>query len=221
MDGNWKDDKAYAAHYNKLFATPAGEFGACIELLDLKPGDSLIDFGCGNGDFLLLASEKVKNAVGVDISAAQAEEARKKLAGRAGAEIILSPFLDFKPGARSFTKGFSRKALHHLTDPEKEQFLLGIAPAFTPGALFLLEDGMYSDFGRADLDKNWSKLLAEAAAFYGDSWEAKKKDLMHSFREEFAPGTDEWVRIFGKAGFKILKRSPINSFYGTLLAVKG
>lgn len=220
MDGNWKDDKNYAAHYNKLFATPVQEFGACIEMLDLKADDSLIDFGCGNGDFLLLASEKVKSAVGVDISAAQVEEAKKKLTGRHGTEVLHSTFLDFAPEERTFTKGFSRKALHHLTDPEKEQFILKMAPAFKPGALFLLEDGMYESFRRADLEKNWDKLMADAAAFYGASWEAKKKDLVHSFKEEFAPGTEEWVRIFEKAGFSIEKRLPKNSFYGTLLARK-
>lgn len=219
MDGDWKSGD-YAAHYNKLYATPAEEFAACMELLDLKPEDSLIDFGCGNGDFLLLASGKVKSAVGVDISGPQAEEAKRKLAGRPNADIVLSSFLDFDPAGRAFTKGFSRKALHHLTDPEKETFLLNLAPAFRPGALFLLEDGMYAAFSRADLDRNWDRLLEDAAAFYGDTWEAKKKDLVHSFREEFAPGTADWIRLFSKAGFDVVKNQPKNSFYGTLLAVK-
>jgi cyclopropane fatty-acyl-phospholipid synthase-like methyltransferase len=219
MHGDWKD-KDYAAHYNELYATPAEEFASCIELLELSPGDSLIDFGCGNGDFLLLASGKVKSAVGVDISGPQTEEAKKKLSGCPAAEVELSSFLDFAPGPRAFSKGFSRKALHHLTDTEKERFLLNIAPSFKPGALFLLEDGMFFDFPRADMEKHWDTLMTEAARYYGGGWEAKKKDIVHSFREEFPTGADEWVRIFEKAGFRITRRLPRCSFYGSLLAVK-
>ena len=220
MDGDW-ESQDYVAYYNKLYATPADEFAACMDLLELRPEDSLVDFGCGNGEFLLLASVKVKAALGVDISGPQAEQAMTKVAGHTGAEVVLSSFLDFDPDGRAFTKGFSRKALHHLTDTEKERFLLKISPAFRPGALFLLEDGMYADFSRSDLDKNWGRLMADAAAAYGASWETRKKDLIHSFREEFAPGTADWIRIFNKAGFKIIKNMPKNSFYGTLLAVKG
>ena len=220
MDGDWKD-KDYAAHYNKLYATPTQEFGIYVGVLDLNNGDSLVDFGCGNGDFLLLASGKVNHALGVDISQPQVETARKKLASRPNSEILLSTFLDFSPGQRRFTKGFSRKALHHLTDPEKEKFILNIAPAFKPGALFLLEDGMFFDFPRADMEKNWEALMAEAARYYGNGWEAKKKDIIYSFREEFPTGADEWTRIFEKAGFNIKQRLPKCSFYGPLLAVKG
>lgn len=219
MDGDWKSGE-YAAHYNRLYATPAEEFAACADLLRLGPGDSLVDLGCGNGDFLLAAAPRVKRALGVDVSAPQAEEARRKLAALPNAEVVLSSFLDFDPAGRTFTRGFSRKALHHLTDAEKEAFLLKLAPAFEPGALFLLEDGMYAEFGRDGLDRNWDRLMADAAAFYGAAWPAKKKDLVHSFREEFAPGTADWIRIFGKAGFRIIENRPKNSFYGTLLAVK-
>lgn len=219
MEGDWNDEK-YSAHYNSLYRTPAGEFRSCIELLKLSPGDSIIDVGCGDGDFLLLASGIAASALGVDVSEAQVALARAKLAGKPGTEVVHSSFQDFAPGPRTFTKGFSRKALHHLTDPEKETFFMKLSPAFKPGAVFLLEDGMYFNFGRQDLEKNWDLLLADAAAFYGASWEAKKKDLVHSFREEFATGADEWTRIFAKAGFKVAARMPKNSFYGTLLAVK-
>jgi len=219
MDGNWNDEK-YSEHYNRLYATTAEEFGSCLKLLRLSAEDSIIDIGCGNGDFLLLASGIARTALGVDISEDQVAQARKKLAGRPGAEVVLSSFLDFRPGGRFFSKGFSRKALHHLKDPEKETFLMNIAPAFRQGAVFLLEDGIYFEFSRSELDRNWDRLMADAAAYYGDSWEMKKKDLIHSFREEFAASADEWTRIFDKAGFSVTDRMPKNSFYGTLIAVK-
>jgi cyclopropane fatty-acyl-phospholipid synthase-like methyltransferase len=219
MRENWSDEN-YAAHYNRLYATPAEEFQACLDLLAMGPEDSLVDFGCGNGDFLALAADRVASALGVDLSGPQLEIARSRLSGRPGVEILQSTFLDFDPGARRFTRGFSRKALHHLTDSEKELFLARIGPAFQPGALFLLEDGMFFGFEREELEANWDVLVAEAQAYYGDSWEAKKPDILHSFRNEFPTGVRRWERIFEKAGFTVTERRARSSFYGTLLAVK-
>ncbi len=219
MQENWSD-QAYAAHYNRLYATPAQEFQACLERLELSGQDSLVDFGCGNGDFLALAADRVGSAVGVDLSGPQLEEARRKLQGRPRVEVVQSSFLDFDPGPRRFTKGFSRKALHHLTDAEKERFLQRIGPAFKAGALFLLEDGMFFGFEREELDQRWETLVAEAAAYYGDTWEAKKTDILHSFREEFPTGAGRWERMFQAAGFEVIERLPRCSFYGTLLAIK-
>jgi len=219
MEENWSD-KDYAAHYNRVYATPEEEFRSCLALLNLSGEDTLADFGCGNGDFLSLAAGLVKAAVGVDISGPQADAAERKLSGKKGVEIVRASFLDFKPGNRRFTKGFSRKALHHLTDPEKERFLLTIAPAFPSGALFLLEDGMFFGFGRSEIEKNWDALMSEAANYYGASWETKKKDIVHSFREEYPTGAGDWIRIFTEAGFDVIRREPKCSFYGSLLAVK-
>lgn len=219
MQENWSD-RAYAAHYNRLYATPAEEFQACLARLDLQGADHLVDFGCGNGDFLFLAADRVASALGVDLSGPQLEEARRKLADRPHVEVVQSSFLDFDPGSRRFTKGFSRKALHHLTDPQKGEFLMRISPAFQPGALFLLEDGMFFGFERQDLDRHWSALVEEAAAYYGDTWGAKRDDILHSFREEYPTGASQWERLFDLAGFELLERLPRCSFYGTLLAIK-
>lgn len=211
-------DREYAERYNRIYATSPEEFRACLDLLDLGPSDSLVDFGCGNGDFLALACELVRSATGVDLSRPQIEEARAKLQGRA--EIVQSTFLDFDAGPRRFTRGFSRKALHHLTDPEKDLFLQRVGPAFLPGALFLLEDGMFFGFERADLEAHWDGLMREAEAYYGEGWAARKADLVHSMREEFPPGAAEWERLFEKAGFRVVRRLPRCSFYGALLAIK-
>lgn len=219
MREDWSDE-AYAAHYNRLYATPPEEFRACLERLHLTGEDSLVDFGCGNGDFLALAAERVRTALGVDVSGPQVDEAERKLKGRPGVEILRTGFLDFDPGPRRFTRGFSRKALHHLTDPEKDRFLARVGPAFLPGALFLLEDGMFFGFERGDLEQNWDALVGEAAAYYGEAWEAKKADILHSFREEHPTGAAEWERIFARAGFQVVERLPRCSFYGTLLAIK-
>lgn len=220
MADTWSDED-YAARYNRLYATPAEEFRACLELLDLSGEDSLVDFGCGNGEFLALAAGRVRSALGVDGSGPQMDEAERRLQGVPGVELVRSSFQDFRPGGRSFTRGFSRKALHHLDDAEKGRFLAAVGPAFRPGALFLLEDGMFFGFGRAELEERWEALMEEAARYYGATFEARREDLAHSFREEFPTGAEDWERLLAGAGFRVLRRIPRCSFYGTLLAVKG
>jgi len=137
MEDNWKD-RDYAAHYNSLYATPAGEFVKCAERLRVAPGDHVLDLGCGNGDFLAAAMRTAASAVGVDMSDGQLEQAALRFKGDARVELLKSSFMDFNPGARTFTRGFSRKALHHLTDPEKIIFFKKIGKHFKPKALFLL-----------------------------------------------------------------------------------
>lgn len=220
MDGDWKD-KDYTKHYNTLYATSAKEFGSYIDTLKLNNKDTLIDFGCGNGDFIFLAANKAKYAVGVDISEPQAAQAKEKVKNFKNAEIVLSSFLEYKPNNLLFTKAFSRKALHHLTNPEKEQFLLNISTSFAKDAIFLLEDGIFFDFPRSEIEKKLPELIADASRYYGSSWEAKKKDILHSFTQEFPAGASEWESFFNKAGFTVIQKIPKCSFYGTIIAKKG
>ena len=218
MDGDWKSQD-YAAHYNKLYATPAEEFQALAAILRLAPGDRIVDFGCGNGDFLQAAMRVASSGLGVDISDEQLALARRKFAGDSRVEFIKTPFLDFAPGPRTFTRGFSRKALHHLTDGEKAVFFAKVGPHFEPGSLFLLEDGIM-DFERADLEANWDRLMNDCAAYYGDLWEQKKADVSFCFRSEYPAGIKAWTAAFAAGGFKLLNTSKKSSFYGSILAEK-
>ena len=59
MEENWLNDE-YVAYYNRNYATEADYFKQCLNLLQVGVDDTLIDFGCGNGEFLNLASAKAK-----------------------------------------------------------------------------------------------------------------------------------------------------------------
>ena len=218
MEENWKD-RRYVARYNSLYATPQEEFLKCAELLRLGPEDRLIDFGCGNGDFLAVALKTVSSAMGLDLSENQLGQAALRFKGDNRVELKRSAFLDLAPGPRTFTKGFSRKALHHLTDPEKKTFFTRAGKYFEKKALFLLEDGIF-DFERADLDRNWPGLMKDCEAYYGSAWERKKKDVSFCFKEEYPTGIKAWTAAFAAGGFKIIKRERRSSFYGSLLAEK-
>lgn len=217
-DGDWSD-RNYAARYNRVYATSAEEFSSCLEQLRLAPADSIIDFGCGNGEFLALALKTASAAVGVDISESQLEQAALRFKDDPRVSLVRAPFHDFTPAAGAFTRGFSRKALHHLSDTEKITFFGRIGPGFKPGALFLLEDGIF-DFERSDLDANWPQLMKDCEEYYGASWEQKKADVTFCFKREFPTGIKAWTAALEAGGFEVAERGRRSSFYGSLLAKK-
>lgn len=215
---DWRDP-GFVAHYNALYGLSEAEARPYLSRLALGPADTLVDFGCGDGSFLAWAAPLAGRAVGVDGSPPQFELARSKLKGLPNVEVIQAGFLDFDPSGRVFTKGFSRKALHHLTDPDKEAFLRRVAPSFAAGSLFLLEDGMFS-FDRKDLVSRMPQVVQEAAAYFADAWQAKRGDFLHSLEAEFPTGQAFWAAAFEAAGFRVLERWNKTCFLGGLLARK-
>lgn len=215
---NWKA-KAFVAHYNALYEIPAAQARGYLAKLRLSPHDIFIDLGCGNGGMLALVAPKVRRAVGVDCSPHQVRLARERLRHTANVEIVQAQFFNFHACGEIFTKAFSRKALHHLTDPQKEAFLARIAPSFAPGAIFLLEDGMFP-FARIQLKSRMPQIMREAEVYFGAKWNVKKDDFLHSLREEFPASSEFWVAAFKKAGFRTVKRWQKTCFYGGLLTRK-
>lgn len=219
--GQWTD-KDYVEYYNKNYASSEEEFKFFADRLDIAPNDSLIDFGCGNGDFLAFCAPLAKSVTGVDLPGPQSELAASRLAGFANAHIIASPFTEVNLGKTIYTKGFSRKALHHLTHPEKKEFIANIGGNFAPGALFWLEDGVFfnipgTNFTLDDIKAHLPELEEEAAVYYGDSWTSKRTDILRSFLEEFPATADYWEYCFKNAGFELLGKYPRSSFFGGMM----
>ncbi len=95
----------------------------CLELLDVKPGDAILDVGCGIGDTLSEIARitgTTGRAVGVDPSEAMLVEARKR-AAEAGltahyvqGDAYRLPFPD-----NTFDATQALKVFVHLQDPQK------------------------------------------------------------------------------------------------------
>ncbi|HBE89443.1 MAG TPA: hypothetical protein DDW67_09935 [Elusimicrobia bacterium] len=213
------DKKDYVDRYNDIYAPGEKELMAAAELLELNADDDLIDFGCGKGDFIASTLRLVRSVVGVDSSPHQIDEARRRFKNEPHVEILESSFQDFDPKGRSFTKAYSRDALHHINDTEKEIFLKKVSAAMKPGGLFLLEDAVF-EFPAADLDANWDALMAEAEKHYGSDWPARKDEVTGYFRNEFPTGLSELQKMLGAAGFKALKVSRDCMFFHSLLLEK-
>ncbi len=213
------DKKDYVDRYNDIYAPGEKELLAAADLLELNADDDLADLGCGKGDFIASALRLVRSVVGVDSSPHQIDEARRRFKAEPHVEILESSFQDFDPKGRSFTKVYTRDALHHISDADKAVFLKKVSSAMKPGGLFLLEDAIF-DFPAADLDANWDALMAEAEKYYGEAWRTRKKEVTGYIRNEFPTGLPEIKKMAEAAGFKVLKTSRDCMFFHSLLLEK-
>jgi demethylmenaquinone methyltransferase/2-methoxy-6-polyprenyl-1,4-benzoquinol methylase/phosphoethanolamine N-methyltransferase len=115
-----------------------------VELAGIKPGDRVLDVGCGSGNLTLTAktSAGAKGAVyGIDAAPEMIDVARKK-AQREGMDVTFEVGLIEKipfPNA-AFDVVINRLMVHHLPDDLKR---LGIAEIFRvlkPGGRLLIAD---------------------------------------------------------------------------------
>ena len=115
-----------------------------IELAKVKPGDSVLDVGCGTGSLTLTAKSFAGpggKVYGIDAAPEMIEVAKKK-ASRYGLEVDfkvgLIEALDF-PEA-TFDKVISRLVIHHLPDDLKRRGFAEILRVLKPGGHLLIAD---------------------------------------------------------------------------------
>lgn len=115
-----------------------------IELAKVKPGDSLLDVGCGTGSLTLTAKSAAGpsgKVHGIDAAPEMIEVARHK-ASRSGLDVVfdvgLIEQLDF-PDA-TFDVVISRLAIHHLPEDLKHRGFAEILRVLKPGGRVLIAD---------------------------------------------------------------------------------
>lgn len=127
-DAAW-DPAAYAAR-----ARFVADLGApALALLDPRPGERILDLGCGDGALSLKIAAAGAEVVGLDASAEMVAAAR---AAGVDARVGDGHALGF---AAEFDAVFSNAALHWMTRPQA--VIDGVARALRPGGRFVAEQG--------------------------------------------------------------------------------
>jgi len=115
-----------------------------IELANVKPGDRVLDVGCGTGSLSLTAQSHAGptgKVYGIDAAPEMIEVAKKK-ASRSGLGVVFEVGLIEElafPDA-TFDVVISRLAMHHLPDDLKRRGLAEVLRVLKPGGKFLIAD---------------------------------------------------------------------------------
>ncbi len=115
-----------------------------VEMAKIKPGDKVLDVGCGTGGLTMTARKYAGasgSAYGIDASPEMIAVARKK-AKRSGSPTVFEVGLIEKIAnpVATFDVVISRLVIHHLPDDLKRQGFKEIYRVLKPGGLFFIAD---------------------------------------------------------------------------------
>lgn len=142
MTQTW-DPEGYRKHTG--FVSDLGQ--PLVDLLAPRPGDHVLDLGCGDGELTQKLVEAGARVLGIDSSAEQAAAARER---GLDARVMDARDLDFQG---EFDAVLSNAALHWMTD--LETVFRGVSAALKPGGRFVGEMG-----GRGNVAAICDALLA-------------------------------------------------------------
>jgi SAM-dependent methyltransferase len=127
-------DDSWSAERYEANARFVSDLGApVVALLDPKPGERILDLGCGDGALTAALAAAGADVLGVDASADMVAAARAR---GLDAEVADGHELRFNG---EFDAVFSNAALHWMTDPDA--VIAGVARALKPGGRFVAEQG--------------------------------------------------------------------------------
>lgn len=119
-------DKKAASEYDSWYETKMGSFidevetKAAFDLFQPQSEEKILDIGCGTGNFSIKLAKRGCKVVGIDISQAMLEEARKKTKkNNLDINFQKGNALNLDFADNSFDSVFSMTAIEFIEDLEK------------------------------------------------------------------------------------------------------
>jgi trans-aconitate methyltransferase len=177
-NNSWNPELYEARH---SFVWQLGE--GVIELLDPKPGEKILDLGCGTGQLTQKIAERGAEVIGLDASPEMVGQARQNYPRlRFVLEDAASMRFEDK-----FDAVFSNAALHWMLDAT------GVAGAVTralrPGGRFVAELG-----GKGNIAQIEHAIATVAARYHGDAPPKKRT---------FYPSVGEYAGVLENCGLEM------------------
>jgi trans-aconitate methyltransferase len=155
-----------------------------LELLDVKPGERILDLGCGTGHLTQEIKDHGAEVVGIDASAEMIETASKKFPEVRFAVADAADFHFDEP----FDAVFSNAALHWVH--KADDAIKCVYDSLKPGGRFVAE------MGGKDNVKHMMAAAKQVLEKYGHSDLAEKKAW-------YFPSLGEYAGKLEKAGFRV------------------
>ncbi len=189
-----------------------------IEQIGISNKDTVIDFGCGTGAFVLNAADKCGKIYAVDISKAMLGFCKNKCkeAKISNVKFHRAGFLTYEHKAKPVDAIVTKLALHHLPDFWKLVALRRLAAMLKKGGKLYLCDVVYS-FKINGFKKAVQQWIKTTSAKSKSDF---KRRIETHIRQEFS--TTDWIMegLLKQAGFKILKAKYEDGFFATYLCSK-
>jgi 2-polyprenyl-3-methyl-5-hydroxy-6-metoxy-1,4-benzoquinol methylase len=106
-------------------------FARILDRLALPPGAAMLDYGCGPGDFLLVAREKHVAATGIDASPRSV-----RLASERGLDVLCGGTTELLARPERFDAILAQSVLEHVPDPV--EFANTLCRLLKPGGALVL-----------------------------------------------------------------------------------
>jgi len=155
-----------------------------VDLLDPKPGERVLDVGCGTGELTKAIADRGAGTVGIDASPEMIAEAKRRFPGL---EFAVADARTMRFDA-PFDAVFSNAALHWIRPPETAAARM--YEALRPGGRLVAE------FGGGD---NVRRVLAAAEAA-GRAQGVELADVLHA---NYFPSTETYAEVLRGAGFEV------------------
>jgi trans-aconitate methyltransferase len=186
-----------------------------LELLDAKPGERILDLGCGTGHLTAKIAEAGARVVGVDRSPEMVRQA-KEIYPALRFEVMDAREIAFDG---DFDAVFSNATLHWIKEPE--QVIARIKRSLRPGGRFVAEFGGKGNTGELlkAVQRAWTKLQIAgpaphpwyypSVAEYAGLLEQQGFEVTHATLfdrptplDDGERGLRNWLEMFGSAFFE-------------------
>lgn len=195
---------------------------AVIRAAAVRPGDVVVDLGCGAGQLSIPLAMQGAQVLGVDVSPGMTSMLRSQ-ARRLGLdtlEAITVPVeeLDLPTGSADLI--VSSYALHHLRDADKATLLNAAARWLRPDGRLVIADMMFGRGGSAhDREIIRQKLHVLARKGPGGWWRIAKNVVRYQLRVQERPiSMEAWAKLLRKASFVSITATRIVAEAGLISA---
>ncbi|MEU5866376.1 methyltransferase domain-containing protein [Nonomuraea sp. NPDC047529] len=143
-----------------------------LDLLDLRPGQTVLDLGCGPGTDLAAMADAVAPAgrvIGLDRDPVMVAEARARLAGRPLVEVRPGDVHALPVADGSIDRARTDRVLQHVDDPAR--VLAEFRRVARPGARIVMAEpdweGLLIDSPRPDVGRTLTRFIATEMIRHG------------------------------------------------------